>query len=97
MSTDYTAEICEKDAAEVLEMLRMESDLQLVSYGEWAVDLQLLTAPSPHAVHLEASYAEGRLRLSFHMNDTERDRHRQRLIDRARARGITLELALVPA
>lgn len=92
MSTRYEANLDERDALLALRALRDESDLELVSFGERAVDLQLPDAPSPHAVNLEASFDGARLLLIFHMGDAEVARRRDWLVQRMRAHGVVLEL-----
>ncbi len=92
MSQEFVAEISEPDASAVLSILTQESDLLVVSYGKLAVDLQRPDSPSPHAISLEASYADGRLRLVFHMQPAEVERRRKWLVEFARGRGIELAL-----
>ncbi len=90
------AALSQEDAELLLETLKNDSDLQIVSYGAHAVDLQLPDAPSPHAVNLEASYSAGALRLAFHMDEATAQRQREWLFERAQARGVKLTLSLVP-
>ena len=92
MTTTFETPISEPDALAILAILRSESDLELVSYGAYALDLQLPDAPSPHAVNLDASFAAGRLRLVFHMAEGEARKRVTWLVELARARGIRLSL-----
>ncbi len=96
MGATYVTAITQPDAQRVLAFLKNESELQVVSYGEHAVDLQFSDAPSPHAVNLDASYSAGSLRLVFHMTEAAEERLREWLVKRARALGVPLELSLVP-
>lgn len=92
MTRRYRAELSQDQASKLLELLARGSDLEVVSSGPLALDLQLPNAPSPHAVNLEASYADGLLRLTFHMAEDELERRLRWLEERARALDLHIEL-----
>lgn len=92
MTERYQVELSQEQASKILELLQTGSDLEVVSRGPLAVDLQLPNAPSPHAVNLEASYSDGLLRLTFHMAGDEIERRCSWLRDRALGLDVNLVL-----
>ncbi len=95
MTLYFEGKLGKEQAVVVLRVLETETGFGLVARGPFAVDLQLPDAPSPHAVSLEAAYADGSLRLEFHLEEREAERWCRWLVEQALARGIALQLARV--
>jgi hypothetical protein len=90
MGARFATAVSEQEASVALATIRDDLGLEVVSYGPYAVDLQLPDAPSPHAVNVEASYSGGSLRIVFHTSDDEARRIREALTDALAERGIAL-------
>lgn len=95
MALCFEGELGKEQAAIVLQAIETKSGFGLVARGPFAVDLQAPDAPSPHAISLEAAYADGLLRLEFHLEEHEAERWRLWIVAEALARGVVLQLARV--